>query len=423
MAVERIVIKCNICGTHTLLRVQIGHIERMPIAIGCIGCGVVLKGYHHTDNSKKQTSLELLNGTVIQEETGVNSSQEIECSAEFPTRRFTKGAGEFRVSPFINAFQTMKEESYIEFVGRINSFVKEWKTNGSKLHDVFKLYKNQNYLFMNKLLLEITTGKIPSDENNKENFFYYVIVKDFMTWIYPENNKKLLKPIDLILEEFISNKTQALNTLEAINNKMSIQEQLNRGLELYFRFLDKFSSFTPAMCILFSLHDGKEYLGGDYIITSFDFEENKGFFVDSYEWLSRNLYFFVSICNALENSDFTLMKKTKATQRLKVNSIDDFMKMDHGKKKEITEESIFLSSIHEKFWNNGQLRNAIQHYKHEFNPVTQQIKYFPYSDPKKASVFKEISLIKFAYLSYISMQAVHQGIYFLFNLATISKRA
>jgi hypothetical protein len=211
------------------------------------------------------------------------------------------------------------------------------------------------------------------------------------------------------------------DTVIQMNTKVNIQEHLNRGLELYFRFLDHFPSFVPAMCILFSVPNDRNYTGGDYIITSFDFEANKSFFVDSYEWLSKNLFFPIGLLNATERCDFSSMSRTKMAKSLNVATVDDFLRLDHGRKKEITAESVVLSGLHEKFANNGQLRNAIQHFKHEFNPVTQQIRYFPYTDPKKSSKFKEISLIKFAYLTYQSMQAVHQSLSFLFDLERCRK--
>ena len=154
MAVQRILIRCDVCDETTLLRMQVGSLEVMPIAIGCNECGIVLKGCYLIDNVEVKTTLELTNATIIDEIEGVHG-QEIECSGEFPTRRFISGVGDFRLSPFMNAIQFMPEGRYEDFIGRLNSFTKEWKANNGRLHDSLKLYKNNKF----ELILNIALSR------------------------------------------------------------------------------------------------------------------------------------------------------------------------------------------------------------------------------------------------------------------------
>lgn len=54
--VVRQYIKCRACGSVTLLRFEVGWLDAMPFAVGCKGCGAILRGKLIQD--QKNVSLE-----------------------------------------------------------------------------------------------------------------------------------------------------------------------------------------------------------------------------------------------------------------------------------------------------------------------------------------------------------------------------
>lgn len=126
-------IKCEVCGTVTRVRLQVGWLEEHPINVTCGECGISLKGIAHISQFNVRLSLEFENAEKVTETEEPNEKYIVECSGEFPGKKqqeFNENTSlDFVLTPFIEN-QMRRGESYEQFVKRAGSLLQtcyNWK--------------------------------------------------------------------------------------------------------------------------------------------------------------------------------------------------------------------------------------------------------------------------------------------------------
>ena len=123
-------IKCQVCGSITRIRLQVGWQEEHPIVVACGKCGTSLSGYVEIGQDKPGLKFSFDNADEVLDE---QADYMVECSGEFPTVK--QGSVEEReglvISPFIRYMDCMKsDDSYEQFskaVSQLNATKRKWK--------------------------------------------------------------------------------------------------------------------------------------------------------------------------------------------------------------------------------------------------------------------------------------------------------
>ncbi len=139
-------IKCQVCGSITRVRLQVGWQEEHPIVVTCGKCGTSLSGSVQIGQDRPGLEFSFDNADEI-----IDAEPEymVECSGEFPTVK-QGSAAELEgvvITPFIRYMNCMKTEDSYELFGKavsqLNATEKKWK-NYKRIIDLFK--NNSEYL-------------------------------------------------------------------------------------------------------------------------------------------------------------------------------------------------------------------------------------------------------------------------------------
>ena len=100
-------IKCQVCGSITRVRLQVGWQEEHPIVVACGKCGTSLSGSVKTGQDRLGLKFSFDNADEVSD---TEADYMVECSGEFPTVKQGKAAEleEVVITPFIRYMNRMK---------------------------------------------------------------------------------------------------------------------------------------------------------------------------------------------------------------------------------------------------------------------------------------------------------------------------
>ena len=184
--------------------------------------------------------------------------------------------------------------------------------------------------------------------------------------------------IDLFLTKIkelskTSNSTLKLFTDEISESKF-IEYSINDAVKIYQKILSKEVIFRPS---LFLDHvDNPKDNKVPFLLSTKDFGYVSDIFKDISEVLSRQLVIVAGLNNLLKRNDHNKFKVTLSAKnkRLEPQSLKEYADLDFGRKLSFIDSSWF--SISSDIADN-QLRNSTAHYKWEYDPSSQVIKYYP----------------------------------------------
>ena len=134
-------IKCQVCGSITRIRLQVGWQDEHPIVIACGKCGISLTGKVIIGQDAPGLSFSFDNADIVDDS---NAEYVIECSGEFPTKKMCADAHDFDMTPFIrNQTRMENTDGYEQFgksVATLNRTVQRW----AEYKRVFDLAQNGN---------------------------------------------------------------------------------------------------------------------------------------------------------------------------------------------------------------------------------------------------------------------------------------
>lgn len=108
-------IKCQVCGSITRIRLQVGWQEEHPIVVACGKCSTSLSGSVKIGQDNPSLAFSFDNADIVQDES---ADYVVECSGEFPTVK-QSSAEELEclvITPFIRCMNCIKsDDSYEQF--------------------------------------------------------------------------------------------------------------------------------------------------------------------------------------------------------------------------------------------------------------------------------------------------------------------
>lgn len=127
-------IKCQVCGSITRVRLQVGWQEEHPIVVACGNCGTSLSGSVKIGQDRPGLKFSFDNADEIPD---AEADYMVECSGEFPTVKQGKAAEleEVVITPFIRYMNRMKTDDSYEQFGKAVSQLNATEKNGRAIKE------------------------------------------------------------------------------------------------------------------------------------------------------------------------------------------------------------------------------------------------------------------------------------------------
>jgi hypothetical protein len=275
-------------------------------------------------------------------------------------------------TPFMMALQQVGHERYAMHNHRLNQLNVLYKKQ-TEIGNLIRLYSGRDPQLFRMKVEKFLKTKLKSSKPQDINAGLYLLVsKSFEPFInvhsvketaegYPDYLFHLAGKDKAKLDEFIDHlaKTRFLRNV-----------QLD-GLELYPAILEAELPLRPALFLDFD----DKYEGGGLSparVSTDKFNAYKDLYKDVAEVLNRQLVIVAGINNLLHRGDYNafpdLGRKKQPT------SLNDFADIPFGSKMDWLDNCWFYF---DKDAVDNQLRNAIAHFKAEYDDSTQLITYYP----------------------------------------------
>lgn len=383
---------CTTCGNKIRVRYQVGYINPVNVRIGCQGCGKIIKGIIDQRKSLFEFDTEKWDSNYVE------TTQTVSISTELPVSSVTNENGPFLLTPFLAIGSIVGGiENIQEFGKKLRELQPLHDTKFEKFELITDLFSNNSFdYFLMEAKKEFRPNlSLKLTEYDEFANVLNLITNDFLKLVETDYYRSHFKDtiISIIFEPNSHKRTELRNLVNQLEVYTNLKDEFVKGQALLVRFLRNIKSFLPVVVLSYNNDFAKQY-NSDLTITTFDYWELKDMYVEQFEFLARTSSIHFGLLNLTERNDYDDFGSINDC-----STLEDYQKKDNGIKKEIIKKSTILNDYFLNTLNN-QIRNGIGHLKTKYNPVNQEIKYFPYNKKTKINQSKTISLIDFTYLIY-----------------------
>ena len=402
-------IKCQVCGSITRVRLQVGWQEEHPIVVACGKCGTSLSGNVKIGQDRPGLKFSFDNADEIPD---AEADYMVECSGEFPTVKQGKAAEleEVVITPFIRYMNRMKtDDSYEQFgkaVSQLSATEKKWK-NYKRIIDLFK--SKSEYL-VQEIQKEFSGQYFQCrDESEVLRAVHVIEVHGF----YSALKKEILDDLSFSAGIMKLDPAQLKSLVAFLNTHdgYHLDELQDLIYKAYDDFVKIYQRLIPALAIQYCKEDAFDLEVEGSTTSSFD--SVKQFYLNVYEALGNLLIIPVALNNIKYRADANSMNPLEAN----VSSLEDFIK--------ITKASRYHFCLNTEVYTdflrvvvNAKLRNAIGHNDVEYDAVSQIITYIP--NPKDRTIKKTEYLLEFENEAMHMFQALLGVSEYLYRLRELS---
>ena len=378
-------IKCQVCGSITRIRLQVGQQNGHPVIVTCGNCGTSLSGYVKIGQSTPRLEFEFDNADIINKAD--NADYMVECSGEFPTIKQCKAdsVDDIIITPFIRAMDCMKDENSFELFGetvsQLNATAVKWKD----YKRILDLFQNKSVYLVQEIKKEFEDKYFQCrDESEILKAVHMIEVRCF----YSPLKREILDDLSFSSDIIKLDSTQMKKMIDFLNTHdgYHLDEMQALIYKLYEEFVDVYQALIPALLLQYCKDKAFDLeIEGS---TTSTFDTVKQFYLDVYEALGNLLIIPVALNNVKYRAD---VEKLALVEKNAV-SLEDFI----GLTKATRYHFCLKNEIYTDFLGvivNPKLRNAIGHNDVEYDTVSQLITYIP--NPKDRMKKKTEYLLEF----------------------------
>lgn len=365
-------IKCQVCGSVTRIRLQIGHLKQHPIVVTCGKCKTSLLGTALIDQENPGVKLDFENADSINNQTLIAGDYFAECSGEFPVRKQGEDddSNLIAISPFISQIMRMGDnteniETYQRAISKLNRTSEKW----TYYKRVLSLFDNNSPYLEQELKKEFDGPMFPTkSEPEKLHTVHMIEIIGFCSSLKPEILNDLgfsdgilrLNPVQMkALNDF-------LNSHDGYHLQQ-IQSQIYKTLD---EFVDIYPALIPAISLQHGDEDAFDFESKG--TTTSTFETVKQFYLDVYETLGNLMVIPVAFNNIHYRNDINISDTIDS----KSWTLEGFIKRTKADRYHFcTDTEKYTAFLKLKY--NAKLRNAIGHNDVEYDAATQLITYYP----------------------------------------------
>lgn len=377
-------IKCQVCGAVTRVRLQVGFQQKHPIVVVCGRCGTSLNGRVAISQTHTGLSFKFENADVI---PGIDKSDYVvECSGEFTVRKFRRDdEGKVDLSPFMRNMSRMGSKRYDEYcrtISKLNNFSEQW-TKYKRIIDLFD--KNDRTYLLNEIWNVLPKEQFPCrNEFEIARAIHVIEVIYFIEPLCPE----IITDLELSTSVTKLDIQQMNLFIDFLNSHegYSLKELRSSVYKIYDEFVSAYPYLVPAISLQYCdkstidfEHEGT---------TTSSFNSVKQFSLDAYETLGNLLIIPIGLNNILLRNDCSKCSE-KDCQSI---TLDDFIKKTKAVRFHYCDKGEKYTGALDVIINQ-KLRNAIGHNDVSYDCLTQEITYVP--DPKNRLKKEKTYLLEF----------------------------
>lgn len=384
-------IKCQVCGSVTRIRLQVGFLEHHPIVAVCCKCGTSMNGVVDINQDTLGLRFHFENADEIADKK--DSCYVVECSGEFPTIKphVDSVEGRIAISPFMRYSNKMGHERYERFsqsIAKLNNFCDHW----AQYKRIIDLFNSGDRTYLKNEIWKM----LPEEQFPCRNEFEIARAVHMIEVIYFIGVLREDIISDLTLStsvvHLVSEQLRALITFLNSHDGYSLKQLQSSVYKIYDEFIKAYPFLIPALSLQYCDDGVVDYDVEGSTTSSFDLI--KQFSLDAYETLGNLLVVPV----ALNNIKYRNNCNQCAEKDGKTVDLEKYIALSKANRFHYCDETEQYTKELQVILN-SKLRNAIGHNDVEYDAITQKITYIP--NPKDRAK-KEI-----AYLLEFENEAIH----------------
>lgn len=378
-----IFVKCEVCGSISDLKWQVGELSKNVFRICCGRCKTLIECEVTANNGG--FNYEFKNAKEIEAKLDSKCDYIIPISGEILTEKMRDGKEMFKPTPFINIVSLVGIEKFSAFSYRFLRGVErieKWKSKCDRLND---LYINKEFNYLKQMIkkdfnINIKKSNIKNICKEKYNIdfnFYESFTNQTSYFIFKE---KVLKRYKKLKSE---NKDEYEKLLEFIKNDIdNFEKRIRNTLNI---FINNYNYFIPVLLLDSVNKNKKKDIYSKYSITTVHFEDVRNLYLRIFENIIEVSTFFIALNNIIYRGKYDKVDDTVIKNK---DTIQKYKKLSKGEKVKFITKEEFFNFIIPKFDKN--IRNAIGHEDIEYDVFNQKLTY------KEG----ETSLIEYVYNSW-----------------------
>lgn len=388
---------CSTCDTQTNMRVGMSNRDIQPFRFCCQSCGSPIDftvGQKEGQGKDFRGARQIRNGKLFDQETNF-----VDLHLDFPV---AFGKYMMGLTPFVMAFQQIGPEAFGKHALRLDQLNGRYK-QADEIRNLIRLYSGADPQLFRMKVERFLRTKLPSNKPQDINAGVYLLVsKAFEPFISVHSVQEVVEGYPLFLQSLDQAKLGAFVD-HLVETRFLRNVQLD-GLELYPAILDAELALRPALFLDFD----KSYKGGGLSparVSTDKFNAYKDLYKDIAEVLNRQLVIVAGINNIRHRGDFQAFPDLG--RKKQPVSLHDFADIPFGSKMDWLDNCWFYFDSEAV---DNQLRNAIAHFKAEYDDSTQLLTYYPKLEgieQEKAQTMYFLDFMRKLLISFREMHYLH----------------
>lgn len=363
-----IFVKCDVCGSISDLKWQVGELSKNIFRICCGKCKTLIECEVTTNNGS--FNYEFKNAKEIDAKLDSKCDYIVPISSEILTEKMREGKEMFKPTPFINIVSSVGFEKFSDFSYRFLRGVErieKWKAKCDRLND---LYINKEFNYLRQMIkkdfnINIKKSNIKNVCKEKYNIdfnFYESFTNKTSYSIFKEKVLKKYKKIKAI------NKSDYEKLLEFLKNDIdNYEKRIRDTLNI---FINNYNYFIPVLLLDNVNENKKNEIYRKYSITTVHFEDVRNMYLRIYENVIETSTIFIGLNNIIYRNEYDKIDDTVIENK---STIQQYKKMSKGNKIKYILKNEFFNMIIPNFDND--IRNAIGHEDVEYDAFNQKLIY------------------------------------------------
>lgn len=398
---------CDTCGEFTNCRIGMSNRNEQPLRFNCQDCGSPI------DITIGGNAPGLVGATQVQNtqpfDTDINF---VDLHLDFPV---TFEPYEIGMTPFIRASERLGVAAIALHQQRLDHLNTEMEKSLA-FKNLLKLYANGKtdpFKANCKKIFDIVVASDLQEDINAA--LYNLLAKMMFPFALPKQNADSVQLFLRILSQLERTRKAGLDRFvgEMLASSFLKNLQLD-ALEIYPAILAAELPLRPALFLDFDLGYAANPVA--MRVSTADFESYRDLFKDISEVISRQLTLVAGINNLLKRRDHDAFAPQiiKQGKNVAPRTLHGFADCDFGRKWGAIDNS-WYQPLDGAF--NNKLRNAIAHFKAEYDHVKQVVTYYPRKEGIKQEHAEQMTFLEFMrwlLVSYREMHRLHHLIKALF---------
>lgn len=402
-------IKCQVCGTITRIRFQVGFLKRHPVVVTCCNCGTSMNGYVDINQECPGLRFQFENADEVPDNNA--SRYVVECSGEFPTIKphADSAEGRIAISPFMRYSSIMGHERYEKFaqsVAKLNIFCDRW----SQYKRIIDLFNRDDRTYLTDEIWKM----LPKENFPCRNEFEIsrAVHMIDVTYLIGVLRADIISDLSLSTSviHLVPEQLRALIAFLNSHDGYSLKQLQSSIYKIYDEFIKVYPFLIPALSLQYC-DDGVVDCDVEGSTTS-SFDLVKQFSLDAYETLGNLLVVPVALNNIKYRNDCNQC----AEKNSKTVDLETYVALSKaGRFHYCDKTEQYTKELHVIL--NSKLRNAIGHNDVEYDAITQKITFIP--NPKDRAQKETTYLLEFENEAIHLFQAITVISEYLYRLREI----